>query len=148
MLRVIAAYIREREVEGVIILTVTKQTACQLASPVITIAAQKESVTPFDSNRDATPYLYLLRDRELGALKRLFEAVAKSRERLISRWHELYAQYCGDSRSLAEPEFHQIFGAELDGTIHALLAEDMVGFTAVVRSSGEILRGRKPSTRR
>ena len=43
---------------------------------------------------------------------------------------------------LAEPDFHQIFGAELDGTIHALLAEDMVGFTAVVRNSGETLRGR------
>jgi two-component system response regulator AtoC len=123
--------------------TVANQTAFQLSSPVIAIAAQKESVSLLDTNRDPTPYLYLLRDRELAALKRLFETVGKSRERLISRWHERYAQYCGASRSLAEPEFHRIFGAELDGTIHALLAEDMVGFTAVVRSSGETLRCRE-----
>ena len=121
----------------------SNRTAVLLPSPAGAIATQLESVSPSDANPDAAPYLYLLRDRELGALKRLFEAVAKSRERLISRWHELYVQYCGASRSLAEPEFHQIFGAELDGTIHALLAEDMVGFTAVVRNSGETLRSRE-----
>ena len=93
-----------------------------------------------ESNPIGPAYLNLLWDHELDALKRLFEGIANRRDQIVARWHQLYAQYCGESRSLAEPEFHRIFGAELDGTVNALRVGDLVQFTGVVRRSGEALR--------
>src|ERR1700731_4453627 len=59
--------------------TVTKQPALLLPPSDITITAHREPLSVLGANREATPYLYLLRDRELGALKHLFQTVAKGR---------------------------------------------------------------------
>jgi transcriptional regulator with PAS, ATPase and Fis domain len=94
-------------------------------------------------HQHAPAYPHLLSDRELLVLRSLFQDVGYRRDRLLSRWHTLYGEYCGESRSLTELEFHRIFAAELDGTIAAMLAGDPALLSATLRLTGEILRDRK-----
>jgi transcriptional regulator with PAS, ATPase and Fis domain len=88
-------------------------------------------------------YFHLLWDYELEELRGVFEALKARREEVLAHWHHLYVLHFGDTRTLAESEFMEIFGEELDTTTEALLASDIQTFTAHVRRIGERLSERR-----
>ncbi len=90
----------------------------------------------------APRYFSLLWDHELDDLRRVLEALSKKREQVLARWHELYVLHLGDSRTLGEAEFHEIFGLELDATVKNVLAKDMDQFAADVIKVGDKLAER------
>jgi transcriptional regulator with PAS, ATPase and Fis domain len=93
-------------------------------------------------NRDQPRYFNLVWDYELDELHEVLEAVFTRRAEVLSRWHELYVLHFGDSRSLSEAEFSEIFGTELNTTLQDLLSKDMDRFAAHVRQVGEMLAQR------
>ncbi len=84
-------------------------------------------------------YFHLLWEDELESLRGVFESLQRNRGKVLARWHQLYLLHFGDRRSLAESEFLEIFGNELDATLSDLLAKDMDRFAADVRAIGETL---------
>jgi two-component system response regulator HydG len=84
-------------------------------------------------------YFHLIWDDELEDLQRLFRALWDRQSQVLARWHELYILHFGDSRSLSQTEFNEVFGTELESTLKALLARDMSTFAAEVRKAGERL---------
>ncbi len=90
----------------------------------------------------APRYFSLLWDHELDDLRRVVEALSHKREQVLARWHELYVLHLGDSRTLSEAEFHEIFGLELDATVKNVLAKDMDQFAADVIKVGDKLAAR------
>jgi transcriptional regulator with PAS, ATPase and Fis domain len=88
-------------------------------------------------------YFHLLWDYELDELRPILESLRRHREAVLSHWHQLYVIHFGDVRSLAEPEFKEIFGTELDWTISDLLEKNIELFTSHVRRIGETLADRR-----
>lgn len=89
---------------------------------------------------EAVPrYFHLLWEEDLDSLREVFESLSRHREEVLARWHQLYLLHFGDRRSLAESEFLEIFGKDLDATLTALMAKDMDRFASDVRAIGEIL---------
>ncbi len=82
----------------------------------------------------------LIWDHELPALRSIFEAVAHNRDKVLDHWHRLYLLHLGESRSLPDRVFYDVFGAELDAITDAILHQDLERFAEVVRKTGERLR--------
>jgi two-component system, NtrC family, response regulator AtoC len=87
-------------------------------------------------------HFHLLWDTELDELRPVLESVQKHRNSVLEHWHELYILHFADSRSLAKPEFIEIFGGELDATLKDLLDKDMDQFAADITRIGEVLAER------
>ena len=60
-------------------------------------------------------YFHLLWDHELDNLAPILDAILSRREQVLAHWHRLYVLHFGDSRSLSDREFMEIFGAESGG---------------------------------
>ncbi len=88
-------------------------------------------------------YYHILWDHELDGLQGLLETLLKRRDEVMDRWHSLYVVHFGESRSLSEAEFINIFGSELDSSVPHLLRKDMEGFAAKVRAKAEQLAERE-----
>jgi len=88
-------------------------------------------------------HFHLLWDYELDELRAVFDAIKRRRDEVLSTWYRLYELHFGDTRSLTENEFLEIFGSELDVTIDDLIAKNMDQFAAHVRQIAEILAERK-----
>jgi two-component system, NtrC family, response regulator AtoC len=88
-------------------------------------------------------YFHLLWEEELDSLRGVLESLRRHRHEVLARWHQLYLLHFGDLRSLAESEFLELFGQELDATLADLLGKDMDRFTADVRAIGERLAERR-----
>jgi len=91
----------------------------------------------------APQYFHLLWDYELDDLQAVFDALKRRRDEVLATWYRLYELHFGDTRSLTEAEFLDIFGAEIDATVQDLIAKDMDQFATHVRGIGEILAERK-----
>ena len=89
------------------------------------------------------PYFHLLWDEELDRLAVVLDAVLSRRREVLAHWYQLYVLHFGDSRSLSEREFMEIFDTDLTATIGNLRARDIDGFMANVRSVGELLARRR-----
>ncbi len=88
-------------------------------------------------------YFHLLWDHELDELRPVLESLKKRRNEVLEHWHRLYVIHFGDIRALAEPEFMEVFGAELDWMLDDLLGKDIGAFTRHVHQVGESLADRK-----
>jgi len=88
-------------------------------------------------------YFHLLWDHELDSLAPVLDAILSRREQVLAHWHQLYLLHFGDSRSLSDREFMEIFGADLAATIGDLRAKDLDKFTVDVRRIGEALAERR-----
>ena len=99
--------------------------------------------TPADNLPGTGPrYFHLLWDTELDDLHSVFESIQRHRAEVLEHWHKLYILHFGDSRALNRNEFMEIFGSELDATLHDLIDKDMDKFAADIRKIGERLADR------
>jgi two-component system response regulator AtoC len=117
-------------------------------------AAKSESVKPKTDNEmspssvvpeiaaGAPAYFHLLWDHELDSLAPILDSIMSRREQVLTHWHQLYLLHFGDTRSLSDREFMEIFGADLTATIGDLRAKDVDKFTSDVRRIGEALAER------
>jgi two-component system response regulator AtoC len=87
-------------------------------------------------------YFHLLWDHELDSLAAILDSILSRRDEVLAHWHRLYLLHFGDSRSLSDREFIEIFGADLAATIGDLRAKDVDKFTSDVRRIGEALAER------
>ena len=88
-------------------------------------------------------YFHLLWDHELDSLASILDSILSRREQVLAHWHRLYVLHFGDTRSLSDREFMEIFGADLAATIGDLRAKDVDRFTIDVRRIGEALAERR-----
>ncbi len=84
-------------------------------------------------------FCHLVWEHELGELREVLEALRRRRDEVLGLWHDLYLVHLGDARSLAQPEFMEIFGEELDSTCDDLLRADLAGFARHVKRTAAIL---------
>src|SRR6266542_3629186 len=61
-------------------------------------------------------YFNLLFEEELVELRPVLAEIGRRRGEVLEEWWELYQLYFGDTRTLAEPEFLRVYGADLDAT--------------------------------
>jgi DNA-binding NtrC family response regulator len=88
-------------------------------------------------------YFHLLWDYEIDDLGSIFRNLRDRRNEVLAHWYHLYTLHFGDKRTLTEPEFMEIFGADLDATAKDLLAKDVGAFTTHIRQIGEALAEHK-----
>src|SRR5208282_5512155 len=102
-----------------------------------------ESPAAQEAKSGSPAYFHLLWDYELDNLAPILDAILSRREQVLAHWHRLYILHFGDSRSLSDREFMEIFGADLTATIGDLRAKDLDKFTADVHRIGEVLAERR-----
>jgi two-component system response regulator AtoC len=88
------------------------------------------------------PYFHLLWDYELDGLAPVLDAVLKRRDEVLAHWYQLYILHFGDTRTLSECEFMEIYSADLAATIGDLRFKDVDRFVVDVRRVGETLAER------
>lgn len=92
--------------------------------------------------QDEPRHFHLLSEREIRSLRPVLEIIGKHRGPILERWFELYDEHFGDARSLAKPEFQEIYGRDLDAMVQNLLDADMEGFATEIRALGRELAER------
>ena len=94
-----------------------------------------------DQNRSGSGrrHYHLLWDEELEALRPVLERVLERLEDVVEHWYRLYALHFGDSRSLSEPEFRDLFFKALSRNTQDLLAGDMDRYAIDTIRTGELL---------
>jgi two-component system response regulator AtoC len=107
------------------------------------LSAIKQAHSAEPSAPGRAPYFHLLWDHELAGLAPVLDAVLKRRDEVLSHWYGLYVIHFGDSRSLSEREFMEIFSNDLAATIGDLRLGDIDKFTVEVRRIGAVLAERR-----
>ncbi len=87
-------------------------------------------------------YFHLLTDEEIKNLRPVLEVVGENRAAILDRWWQLYTEAFGSARTLAEPQFRELAGQDLDNLVGNLLEGDMDGFEADCRALGYALADR------
>src|SRR5579862_9035671 len=107
-----------------------------MTAPAKTEAAQPASGSAISESSAGLPstsapaYFHLLWDHELDALANVLDTILSRREQVLAHWHRLYLLHFGDTRSLSDREFMEIFGADLTATLGDLRAKDVDKFTS------------------
>ena len=83
----------------------------------------------------------LLFEEELLQLRPVLAEIGRRRREVLAEWMQLYLVYFGETRTLAEPEFFSIYGADLDATC-VLATGDFARFVEAVHKVGERLAAR------
>ena len=113
-------------------------------SAKVTADNQTSQPSPVPETPAGLPaYFHLLWDHELDSLAPILDSILSRREQVLAHWHRLYLLHFGDTRSLSDREFMEIFGADLAATIGDLRAKDVDRFTVDVRRIGEALAERR-----
>ena len=97
-------------------------------------AAKRESAT-----ESGPRHYHLLWDEELEALKPVLSLVLEHLGEVIEHWYQLYVLHFGDTRSLSEPEFRDLFYNALSRNTKDLLAGDMDRYAINTIRTGELL---------
>jgi transcriptional regulator with PAS, ATPase and Fis domain len=87
-------------------------------------------------------YFNLLFEDELAELRPILAEIGRHREEILDHWWQLYEVHFGETRTLPEPEFRALYGADLDAT-SSLATADFERFVAAVREVGERLAARE-----
>ena len=87
------------------------------------------------SDSDEPRYLHLLTRKELQDLHPVLEILRNSRDSVLASWYRKYLEHFGAARTLIEADFLELYGRDLDAVINNLLADDLAGFEADVRST-------------
>jgi transcriptional regulator with PAS, ATPase and Fis domain len=90
-------------------------------------------------NEGGPSYFDLLWDSDLDELIPLLDAIGRSRQQVLERWHELYLLYFGDKRALSRADFFRIYGADVDATVRNFRERAMDRFVAEIALIGELL---------
>src|SRR5580704_12255204 len=113
-------------------------------SAKVTADNQTSQPSPVPETPAGLPaYFHLLWDYELDSLAPILDSILSRRDQVLAHWHRLYLLHFGDTRSLSDREFMEIFGADLAATIGDLRAKDVDKFTSDVRRIGEALAERR-----
>jgi len=78
-------------------------------------------------------------DEELEALKPVLRSVLEHLKEVIEYWYQLYVIHFGDTRSLSETEFREIFYNALSRSTKDLLEGDMDRYAIDTIQTGELL---------
>src|SRR5690348_14076484 len=70
-------------------------------------------------------YFHLLWEEDLEELRPVLEAIKDRRSEVVDHWYHLYVLHFGDSRTLSEVEFRNIFEPALERNQLDLLRGDM-----------------------
>jgi DNA-binding NtrC family response regulator len=84
-------------------------------------------------------HYHLLWDEELEALRPVLRLVLEHLEEVIAHWYQLYVLHFGDTRSLSEPEFRDLFYNALSRNTKDLLEGDMDRYSIDTIRTGELL---------
>jgi two-component system response regulator AtoC len=84
-------------------------------------------------------YFHLLWEEDLEELRPVLEAVKNRRSEVVDHWYHLYVLHFGDTRTLSEIEFRNIFEPALERHQNDLLRRDMDSYAADVHLLGEQL---------
>ena len=84
-------------------------------------------------------HYHLLWDEELEALKPVLSRVLEHLSEVVEHWYQLYVIHFGESASLAEPEFRDIFLNSLSRNTRDLLEGDMDRYAVDTMRTGELL---------
>lgn len=89
---------------------------------------------------EASPrHYHLLWDEELEALRPVLRLVLDHLGDVIAHWYQLYVLHFGDTRSLSEAEFHDIFYNALSRNTKDLLEGNMDRYAINTIRTGELL---------
>jgi transcriptional regulator with PAS, ATPase and Fis domain len=88
-------------------------------------------------------YYHLLWDHELAELGPIMEVLAAHRREILEHWYQLYLLHFGDERSLAQSEFFEICGLDLDATTETVRAGTFEQFVIQMRRIGVALAERR-----
>lgn len=99
----------------------------------------RPSTQPSMLRRGQPRYFHLLWEEDLEDLRPVLEAIKERRSEVVDRWYHLYLLHFGDTRTLSEIEFRNIFEPALERNQTDLLRHDMDAYAADVHHLGEIL---------
>ena len=102
-------------------------------------ARQGKMVQPLDR---APRHYHLLWDEELEALQPVLKMVSERLVEVVEHWYQLYVLHFGDSRSLSEAEFRDLFYDALSRGTKDLLERNMDRYAVDTIRTGELLRER------
>jgi transcriptional regulator with PAS, ATPase and Fis domain len=111
------------------------------ADPRDAAAMKRESAPRSPAKAKAPLYFNLLFEDELLELRPILAEIGRRRREVLEEWLQLYQIHFGETRTLAEPEFFRIYGADVDATC-ALGTGDLARFAAEVHEVGERLAAR------
>jgi transcriptional regulator with PAS, ATPase and Fis domain len=94
-------------------------------------------------HRNNLSYYHLLWDHELAELRPIMDALASHRREILEHWYQLYLLHFGDERSLAQSEFFEVCGLDLDATSETLRAGTFEQFVIRMRRIGVALAERR-----
>ncbi len=84
-------------------------------------------------------YFHLLWEEDLEDLQPILVAIRDRRSEVVEYWYRLYVLHFGDSRSLSEAEFTNIFEPALERNQRDLLRKDMDAYARDIHLLGEQL---------
>ena len=102
----------------------------------------KSSAAPAARHNNLS-YYHLLWDHELAELAPIMEALVRHRQEILEHWYQLYLLHFGDERSLAQNEFFELCGLDLDATTETLRAGTFEQFVIRMRRIGVALAERR-----
>ena len=106
------------------------------------MTSPKTSVAPA-AHPNHLSYYHLLWDHELADLRPIMDALASHRREILEHWYQLYLLHFGNDRSLAQSEFFEICGLDLDATTETLREGTFEQFVIRMRRIGAALAGRR-----
>ncbi len=101
--------------------------------------AEKSQVRRAQGSQGGPRHYHLLWDEELEALRPVLRLVLEHLEEVIAHWYQLYVLHFGDTRSLSEPEFRDLFYNALSRNTKDLLEGDMDRYSIDTIRTGELL---------
>jgi len=84
-------------------------------------------------------YLHLLWDEDLEQLRPVLHLLSRRYREVVHLWYERYAVHFGETRTLGEREFGDLYGRDLLQVVENLLRGTIDAFVADLRASGERL---------
>ena len=105
--------------------------------------AHSNPSTPPAARKGSLSYYHLLWDHELAELQPIMEVLAARRREVLEHWYQLYLLHFGDERSLAQSEFFEICGVDIDAITETLRAGTFEQFVIRMRRIGVELAERR-----
>ncbi len=87
-------------------------------------------------------YFHLLWDEDIERLQPILHVLARRHDEVMGLWRERYAVHFGETRTLGNIEFDDLYGRDLRQTVANLLQGNMETFVADLRAGGERMADR------
>src|SRR5208282_1282741 len=110
-----------------------------LTDPPVRPPATQRGTSTIQPPETEPRHYHLLWDEELEALKPVLRSVLEHLKEVIEYWYQLYVIHFGDTRSLSETEFREIFYNALSRSTKDLLEGDMDRYAIDTIQTGELL---------